>query len=151
MLEMAGRECGAAAAETALREKLFSDVVDGEEVPENKREVFECVVDDILSFAPDRAAAGNFFPRFFQNHKTRHTSHTFRTVQGLLERTILHGEGNSLLVIGPRGSGKTWVRSPFTLSLLGAIIMGWCDRWWSVCFVSCIKTRDAETITSESI
>ena len=42
-MEMAGRECGAAAAETALREKLFSDVVDGEEVPENKREVFECV------------------------------------------------------------------------------------------------------------
>ena len=111
-------------------------------------------VGDILSFAPDRAAARTratetFSRAFFKitKHDTSHDTHTFRTVQGLLERTILHGEGNSLLVIGPRGSGKTWVRSPFTLSLLGAIIMGWCDRWWSVCFVSCKKTRDAETIT----
>ena len=27
----------------------------------------------------------------------------------LLERTILQSEGNSVLIIGPRGCGKTWV------------------------------------------
>ena len=32
-----------------------------------------------------------------------------RELQELLQRTVSHGEGNSLLVIGPRGSGKTWV------------------------------------------
>lgn len=33
----------------------------------------------------------------------------FSTVHDLLQRTILHGEGNSLLVIGPRGCCKSWV------------------------------------------
>lgn len=32
------------------------------------------------------------------------------TIRSLLEHTILNGEGNSLLLIGPRGSGKSWVR-----------------------------------------
>ncbi len=32
-----------------------------------------------------------------------------RELQELLQRTVSRGEGNSLLVIGPRGSGKTWV------------------------------------------
>ena len=31
----------------------------------------------------------------------------------MLEHTILYAEGNSLLIIGPRGSGKTWVSVPF--------------------------------------
>ena len=33
----------------------------------------------------------------------------FSTVKCLLERTILSSEGNSLLIIGPRGCGKSWV------------------------------------------
>jgi origin recognition complex subunit 4 len=63
---------GAGAAETALRNRLFSDLDDGEDVPENKKEVLG-------------------------------------TVQQVLERTIVESEGNSLLIIGPRGCGKTWV------------------------------------------
>ena len=31
----------------------------------------------------------------------------FRTVYRLMEQTITQGEGNSMLLIGPRGSGKT--------------------------------------------
>lgn len=33
----------------------------------------------------------------------------FRTVTQLLQRSVHHGESNSLLVIGPRGVGKSWV------------------------------------------
>lgn len=37
-----------------------------------------------------------------------------RELQSLLQRTIAQGEGNSLLVIGPKGSGKTWVGKFYT-------------------------------------
>ena len=50
--------------------------------------------------------------RFARYFKWRLALYLRRTVQQLLERTILQGEGNSLLIIGPRGSGKTWVRVP---------------------------------------
>lgn len=33
----------------------------------------------------------------------------FSELKDLLQRTITRGEGNSLLVIGPKGSGKSWV------------------------------------------
>lgn len=33
----------------------------------------------------------------------------YRELQRLLQRSIACGEGNSLLLIGPKGSGKTWV------------------------------------------
>lgn len=38
-------------------------------------------------------------------------------VRKLLEQTVVAGEGNSMLVIGARGSGKTTVCSPFSLCL----------------------------------
>ena len=38
-----------------------------------------------------------------------HMSFVFRTVTQLLEQSIQYGEGNSLLLIGPRGVGKSWV------------------------------------------
>lgn len=31
------------------------------------------------------------------------------TVRDLLERTVIHGEGNSLLIVGSQGCGKSWV------------------------------------------
>jgi len=34
----------------------------------------------------------------------------FRTIFMLMEGTVTKGEGNSVLLIGPRGTGKTWVK-----------------------------------------
>ena len=31
------------------------------------------------------------------------------TVKDLLERTVISGEGNSLLIVGSQGCGKSWV------------------------------------------
>ena len=33
-----------------------------------------------------------------------------RELRALLEQTVLNGERHSLLLVGPRGSGKSWVR-----------------------------------------
>ena len=54
-----------------------------------------------------------------------------RTVKSLLERTILHGEGNSLLIIGPRGSGKSWVSSTAMQSRLKLVppLLNLGGRW----------------------
>ncbi|OLY81115.1 Origin recognition complex subunit 4 [Smittium mucronatum] len=34
-----------------------------------------------------------------------------QTLYNVLERTVRHGESNSILILGPRGSGKTTVIS----------------------------------------
>jgi origin recognition complex subunit 4 len=47
--------------------------------------------------------------RFTAKDVPENKKEVLRTVKGLLERTILQSEGNSVLIIGPRGSGKTWV------------------------------------------
>ncbi|KAJ7426934.1 Origin recognition complex subunit 4 [Pitangus sulphuratus] len=61
----------------------------------------ECIsqVQQILRerFCPHSSATGKLFG----------VEHQYRHLLELLKRTTLHGESNSALIIGPRGSGKT--------------------------------------------
>ncbi|XP_019854656.1 PREDICTED: origin recognition complex subunit 4-like [Amphimedon queenslandica] len=52
-----------------------------------------------------------FFSQSFYDfeHKPKYLEDAVRTVTQLLNRSASHGESNSLLVIGPRGVGKSWV------------------------------------------
>ena len=52
----------------------------------------------------------------------------FRHLLELLKRTAIHGESNSVLIVGPRGAGKTMV----SLARNGLLGINWWRGWWIV-------------------
>lgn len=74
--------------------------------------------------------------------RLRDQDEAFEKTFQLVEQTVLAGEGNSMLVIGARGCGKTTVSSGvFEAFQTQAILMPE-NRWWTWCFlISAGSTR----------
>lgn len=81
-----------------LKERLFSPVHD---------------VEDGISPPPSAQQALRWLPPLLGcEHKASFVIAMYpicRVLVHLLKRSVVHGEGNSVLLTGPRGVGKSWV------------------------------------------